>query len=116
MGAMDFLSEIDTRTKIQIASHLFNLANKRTPPLADYGICGNIQRFTHGHRIGANFIVKEASALWPKFSGNKLYPVPHRSADARSAFKFYPLWGNDEHGDNRRELCAFIAVKIIDSL
>ena len=50
---------------------------------------------------------------WPKFSRNFWYPVPHPSIQsAESAYCTKLRWANDEYGDNRQELCLWLADRL----
>lgn len=105
---------LTTQQKIKIASHLLGLANKRVSPIEEEGICGNLSKFFNGGPSKAK-IVSDLSLGWRKHSLNYFYPVRHNYA-AKEAYMRCRLWGEDRYGNDRRELCAFIARKIIDSL
>ncbi len=111
---MSVLKEITTQQKVKIASHLLGLANKRVDPIEHRGICGNLAEFFKGGPSKSN-IVSSMSIGWPKHSLNDFYPVPHIHG-AKSAYMIYRLWGDDQYGRDRRELCVYIACKIIESL
>jgi hypothetical protein len=111
---MSVLKEITTQQKIKIASHLFGLANKRINPTEHEGVCGNLAKFFKGGPSKFK-IISYLSIGWPKHSLDDFYPVPHVYG-AKNAFMIYRLWGDDDYGNDRRELCDFIACKLIESL
>ena len=77
------------------------------------GICSLFNSISSTHRYTSyleRFIRK-----WPKFSGNSLYPVPCPELEESEAF-LYACWDNDRYGDNRRELCKYLADKIQEDI
>lgn len=64
------------------------------------GICCNLPVNLRGE-------VLAYAKTWPRYTGNRDYPVPHPHIDAETAYKARPLW-QGEYGDNRRELLAFL--------
>ena len=81
----------------------------------NHGICENLYRFCIEHDIPLHgfAFVKIVSPLWPKFSGNKFYPVPFQEWFAADAYCNKPLW-EGEYGKSRKELCMFLANHLQD--
>jgi len=54
---------------------------------------------------------------WPKHTCDRAYPVPCPYLDEYFAFNHRrDLWADDEYGDNRRELCHYVAYALIRRL
>jgi len=86
------------------------------PKSTEYGICHSIN-YEFCNSDAYNYLEKISKlwVYWPKYSGSKLYPV---GIDSK---KYYPdylfvnvenLWGDDEYGNNRRELCLWLAEQL----
>jgi len=56
-------------------------------------------------------VFEKAYVLWPKYSGNLNYPVPHPKLHPREAYEtVYDVWDVDtEYGRDRRELALWFA-------
>lgn len=101
--------------KIEIAKHLINLGNGDVEPNNGIGgICHDIwmtfdfiQRLTEAEQL-----VKSYAQGWLKHSGDPLFPVPRKDLPANGAL--WKPWANTQYGNDRRELCLFIAQKIFE--
>lgn len=96
---------------LELIEHLEALGNGAIDPedLSE-GICQEVKkRFGH-HEMSH---IKYFARLWPKYSGNEMYPVPCSvGGDPELRYiKSNDLWGN-KYGDLRRELCLFVASKM----
>jgi hypothetical protein len=49
---------------------------------------------------------------WPNYSDNWEYAVPHPTLKPDEAYNTVELWADDEYGDNRRELCLWLADQL----
>lgn len=72
-----------------------------------YGIC------VYSGDSAVQHLVK----YWPKYSGNKLYPVPHPTLHPRTAYDNCSKWDKrTQYGKDRWELLQFIIKHIEDEL
>ena len=84
-------------------------------PLFNYGICGNLVHLCGLYEAVVYSSLGEAFLSWPKYSGNRGYPipdpkVPFDKAAAIGAYYSHPdLWDDSPYGNLRRELCLHIA-------
>ena len=84
-------------------------------PIFNYGICGNLVHLCGLYGAVAYGSLGEAFPSWPKYSGNRDYPIPDPEApsDIAAAHSIYynheNLWDDSTYGDLRRELCLHIA-------
>jgi hypothetical protein len=95
----------------ELITHLKALGNGTQEPLDDrLGICYDIrERFGRATKR----LVCDLMDGWPKRSGDDSYPVPHAEKYADFAFiECSILWTNDQYGDDRRELCLFLASEL----
>lgn len=109
--------------KQRLIEHLRRLGNGAMPSQKSEGICLEVHEFLH-ENIHVNQIqiivsykkqVAVAMQTWPKRSSSTTYPVPHPSKAAYAAYMQDNIWGNDEYGNNRRELCLWIADQLEQS-
>lgn len=118
--SLDLQSDRDgSMNRLKIIHRLTMLANREVlPRYSRYGICNEISDLFEGsfpERMGAaQEMVKDLSSQWEKWSGSKNHPVPHPVYGASYAYisDRIELWAEDEYGDNRRELCSFLANKL----
>lgn len=91
-----------------IVEHLRKLGRGDIKPEEPaFGICYELRMKKWVPNYKAHFF------NWPKFSGHLQYPVCHESMSAQDAFDSIPnLWCDDSYGDDRRELCLFLADQI----
>ena len=73
-----------------------------------YGICGEFNRYYHGKAAEPGKELKRLFALWPKFSGCAVYPVPGSGA----AFSLQPRLWSGEYGKLRKELLNFMIEQL----
>lgn len=84
-------------------------------PLVNYGICGNLVHLCGLYEAVVYNSLGEAFLSWPKYSGNRAYPVPdpEASSDLGAAYGIFysrfDLWDDSPYGNLRRELCLHIA-------
>ena len=84
-------------------------------PIAYFGICGNLVHMRALPEAAIYTSLGEAFLSWPKYSGNRGYPIPdpEASSDLGAAcgiFYSHPnLWEDSPYGNLRRELCLHIA-------
>ena len=76
-----------------------------------YGICGEFNRYYHGKAAEPNKELKRLFALWPKFSGCAVYPVPGSGAAYGRAVSSKRLWSG-EYGRLRKELLNFMIEQL----
>lgn len=80
------------------------------------GICDCLDTYIGSKIQRTSGRVMLLSPAWPLYSGDIDYPVPsivHSGFSARSTYKKKDIkWGDDAYGDNRRELCEFLADTI----
>ncbi len=94
-----------------MVDHLRALGNGvADPAVIILGICRELQEFFNE---GYNAVVPFYKD-WPKYSGERSYPVPYRLKSALWAFFSEPnLWSIDtQYGRDRRELCIFLADSV----
>lgn len=82
-----------------------------TPADRSIGICNTLDLHDHIHWS----ILDRLFAAWPEFSGCTTAPVP--SPDGRlTALGTYcetpDKWADDEYGNARRRLCAYLADRL----
>lgn len=75
-----------------------------------YGICN----WLYENDVLVPLELTEAFTHWPRFSGNKAYPVPHSVLTPEKAYysKKLPKW-EGEYGEARKELLEFL-IKYIE--
>lgn len=81
----------------------------------EHGICGNIECLFQPN-ISFPRLVTKLSSSWDKHSGYNIFPIPSSNHMAADTFYFYSLDDNTlwdgQQGDNRRELCFYMADKL----
>lgn len=99
--------------KLVVIEYLEGLSDGSIEPsLPGVGTCTNLtQKF--GYQAVDQF--SKLSIEWEKFSGDKTFPVPHPEMTSENAYYHVNLW-TGEYGDNRRELCAFVAKRMREEL
>jgi len=92
-------------------NHLRKLSTGEIQPKDDeLGICAEIESFFSDSDSDE---IMQLSKKWPEFSGDRHFPVPNKSRSAQKAFMFIDyLWGDDDYGDARRRLCAWLADEL----
>ena len=98
----DYLSEI--------ANYLECLANGTiTPKNENCGLCKELW-----YIFGVKTTDLVDIRMWPKFSGNIKFPITINGKPQIEYEYIYDCnkWGDDEYGNVRRELCAWIASKL----
>lgn len=100
----------------ELAAHLRALGTgEKRLMCRQHGICGELHHLVYLGHI-SNFTRLAVTQLmrgWPKASGSYLFPVPHPNLDPADAFlELRDLWADDEYGDNRRELCRWLADRL----
>ena len=84
-------------------------------PIFNSGICGNLVHLCGLYGAVVYSSLGEAFLSWPKYSGNRGYPIPdpEASSDPEAACEtFYgrpDLWDDSPYGNLRRELCLHLA-------
>ena len=112
---MQQLDDLKVRTKKirglkGAAKHLRKLGSIELKAMhPGLGICFEVQRLVSYQNTV--FIVR-LMGKWPKATGTAGYPVPHPELSPPHAFLSVNLWAADEYGDNRRELCLWLADEI----
>lgn len=90
-----------------LIAHLRGLADGSIKPNnPSLGLCQNIAFYFPACMVDViyHFI------SWDKFSGDPALPVPHPTMLPVVAYcNLLNLWGDDEYGDNRRDLCRHCA-------
>jgi hypothetical protein len=79
------------------------------------GICNFVDDFTDNHGL-TKYCLSRAIRQWPKFSGDRTYPVPCGDMCPECAYDMYScgvlrgrwLWESAEYGMVRRELLDFL--------
>ena len=94
--------------KLKIASHLEGLANKTIKPLYwNSGLCRELRFLKTSIRDLVDI------RMWPKFSGDINYPITTGSKTPEFEYNYtIGKWKDDEYGNARRELCAWIASQL----
>ena len=69
----------------------------------EFGICKELSAMFHYE------IPKKYFEAWGKYSGDKIFPVPHETLEPSEAFDLPDLWADDQYGNDRRELCLHLA-------
>jgi hypothetical protein len=97
----------NTNNYVDLIAHLKALGNGTQAPVSKHcGICYDVKtNFGYGVRDMTNDLMHQ----WPKYSGDDTYPVPHDKLNPHSAYDLDDLWADDQYGDDRRELCLFLA-------
>lgn len=108
---------MQTFTKHEVLAYAAELLREwgdgEKPPKLRYGICESLACVALGRR--GYSLVRELSPFWHLYSGNKEYPVKGRDRSPVDEFWYYRgLWAANEYGDNRRDLCLFLADEIED--
>ncbi len=100
----------------EIIDHLRKLGKGEILPDNDHtGICNDLAKVFNR---GISWDVTKLASKWPKYSGSENFPIPTPSyfdGGEDIAYLCYDnnssmsMWQDDEYGDNRRELCLFLA-------
>ena len=108
---MDLKNGISREKTRWLIGHLRKLGHKEIEPQwRDDGICSELTR--EGIPNSDLFIAIYAER-WPKYSGSRVFPVPEPDKNPVSSYSFTKnKWDNTPYGDNRRELCLFIADEL----
>lgn len=105
-----------TDTRKYLIEHLRGLSQgTHTPASKGLGLCFDLTNLIRCGKITIEDrgLALDAMLNWPNATGDWEYPVPHPTEPPAIAFVEFPnLWGDDEYGDNRRELCAWIADRL----
>ena len=82
------------------------------------GICNFVDSFTdyYEHQDYCHYCLSQAIRQWPKFSGDRTYPVPCGDMRPECAYDVYSwgvrrgrwMWESGEYGMVRRELLDFL--------
>lgn len=118
---------LSNNEKTLVSEHLEKLGRGEIEPQRiNFGICSEIhQRFpTFFIGVCPVIFVGAYASTWERFSGIDSFPVPcepcgiESSMDAAiRAYSFRSnLWAKDLYGNDRRELCLFIAAKLRDEV
>lgn len=95
----------------QLKEHLIGLSNGYIQPIEKY--CGVCMELNWAVGIRARRVIMSLAIDWSEYSGNKHYPVPTLyDFSAEVAYDKRALWDNDEYGDSRRRLCAYLAERL----
>jgi len=97
----------------ELINHLARLGEGDITPIhKTFGICFELeQRYGDGYKLEDE--VLSLMMEWPKYSGNKDFPVPQTGIDPVDAFMGDDhLWRDNEYGDNRRELCLYLVDEL----
>ena len=84
-------------------------------PFVSCGICGNLVHLCGLPEAVVYSSLGEAFLSWPKYSGNRGYPIPDPEAfsDIGAACRIFygrsDFWEDSPYGDLRRELCLHTA-------
>ena len=83
-------------------------------PSVSYGLCRNLADLGILSDAAIYDLLGEAFPSWPKYSGNRGYPVPDPEApsDLDAACRIYYIedrWEDSPYGNLRRELCLHTA-------
>ena len=111
-------------TKELLLKVLIELRTKRHNP--DSGICNNTNRGVRQRATGslvqaeeqgndAEYWVEVTAKEWPKYSGNRWYPVRHPDMNSFKAYvdpSIYMWDPSTEYGRNRYELLEFLITKL----
>jgi hypothetical protein len=102
---------VNKKYKETIIAHLKKLGTGEIKPKKwVFGICRELDEVCN---IGGDPLVRNYAADWPKFSGHSTFPVPHSRKSATDAFIYTSnLWEATQYGDDRRELCLFLADRL----
>lgn len=103
--------------KQKLIKHLRALANYEVEPVESaYGLCWEIEcgiDYASPYLCLVEIIIRD----WPRHSGSHSFPIgiaTHRL----SALYYFPerygftMWGHDEYGRARRELCGYVADEL----
>lgn len=103
-----------TMNKLEIIKHLEGLADGSIEPADDrFGLCHEMSNWLP---FRSDEWVSKMAVGWDKFTGIIDYPVPHPSMTPERAYQSdIELW-TGQYGDNRRELCAFVAKRMREEL
>lgn len=94
----------------ELAEHLRKLSSGAVQPKEPgNGLCFEIRRFELCSGSLGNEVIDEMPH-WPAGTGGDCHPVPH--PDQASYYSVENKWAADEYGDNRRELCAWLAEQL----
>lgn len=98
-----------------ISIYLRKLGLGEIPPkVLWHGICPQLglEFDMYGEKL-----IEPIAAYWPKYSGESRFPVPHPTMAAEDAYHdLNNLWLNTQYGNDRRELCIFLAGTIDEYL
>lgn len=99
---------------LEIAAHLLALSKREIESInINSGICAELSEVFDLSHYEISIIVGDIAENWSKFSGSRTFPVPHPMIDSARAFDTGSIWSADEYGNNRRDLCAFIAEELL---
>lgn len=92
--------------------HLRDLGTGRVQPEdPGHGICREINLPDMPGALPG--ILYSHMSTWPLSTGSSMYPVPHPRLGCFTAYqRTEDYWANDEYGNNRRQLCLYLANAI----
>lgn len=98
-----------------IIAHLRGLASGEIiPDDSAFGICSEISiQFSTGLLYDFD---EKVYSVWPHWTGDNEFPVPHSNFSPLMGYNTENLWGNDRYGDTRRDLCEYLADYLFDYL
>lgn len=76
-----------------------------------HGICGEFDRCYRGDAVYGSFELRRLFRLWPKYSGDVVYPIPGSYQAYRFAKKYGSMWSG-EYGKLRKELLNFMIEQL----
>ena len=100
---------------LELADMLDGLADGTVdPPYRKRGICAYLLFYAIDDALCCK--VKNLMTEWPDGSGSRIYPVPHPKLSSRNAYySERDLWSG-EYGENRRNLCRYLAKRLRESV
>ena len=84
-------------------------------PSVSYGLCRNLADLEILSDAALDNLLREAFRSWPKYSGNRGYPVPDpevpsdQAAACRIYYSLENRWEDSPYGNLRRNLCLHVA-------
>jgi len=85
------------------------------PTYVSFGICTNVKSLTSNYDGSPTAIMYDLFKSWPKFSGDKYYPVPSPSG-CNASLEYddsFDLWDKTtEYGRSRWELLDFMISEL----
>lgn len=103
----------------KVIEHLRALGRKEVDPIDNnQGLCSELSErfYFSGDVCLTDEQLEDVQDLmndWPKSSDEIEFPVPHPTMDPVESYCVCDdLWGDDEYGDNRRELCLWLADEL----